>query len=213
VSDDLIAKLIDTAPAVLWVVFALIVFLSVRKVLLPQLARLSTVKAGVVEFAFAARLIDTATAQAEGSARVGAGERRAVVDRLDHAADFLRGGRLLWVDDRPELNSALEELLRAYGVTVDNARTSSEATEKMRRGAYDVIVSDMNRDGERDAGYGLARAIAAAGDSAPLLIYSDGVDPEHGMPYVFGWTNRADDLIHYVIDVMERAHFGRTGRA
>jgi hypothetical protein len=84
--DSVSTTLVKTIPAVLWVAFAALVYLMLRRALLPQFQRLSRLKAPGVELTFVQPLLDEAVT-AESDTQVAAptaSERRAVVSRLEH---------------------------------------------------------------------------------------------------------------------------------
>jgi CheY-like chemotaxis protein len=96
-----------------------------------------------------------------------------------------RPAAVLWVDDRPENNALLIDQLMTGGVRVDTARTTAEGLALASRRDYGAVISDMGRreDGSyrTTAGLDLARALRAAGDDTPLLMFtSSRAVREHG---------------------------------
>jgi CheY-like chemotaxis protein len=249
VSDALLIEIIRVAPAALWVLFALFAYLTLRKAFLPQLSRLSTVKAPGIEMSFAERLLDEAEkqgAEQQGAEQQGAEEqgaptsgpqnpgpqrpghqpsdgetdrrattpsqRRATISRLQHAAEFLQGGRILWVNDHPEWNSALISLFRQSGMTVTTARSTDEAMSLVNRESFDLVITDMHRETEQPAataGRTLIAALAQGRRQIPVILFSERFDPHSGLPRgVFAYATITDSVVQYVIDVMERIRFG-----
>ncbi|MQA27639.1 MAG: response regulator, partial [Micromonosporaceae bacterium] len=145
-SEAVMIELVRTVPAVLWVVFAALVFLVLRRAILPQLGRLSNVKTPVFEATFAEQMLDEAAARIRDGAPASARERRAAISRLEHAAHIVKRGRILWVDDNSDGNSALTHLFRRLGMTVDTARSTDEAMARLNERSYDLIITDMRRD-------------------------------------------------------------------
>ena len=125
--DSVSTTLVKTIPAVLWVVFAALVYLTLRRALIPQFQRLSHLKAPGVELTFAQHLLEEAvTAEADGqTAAPPASDRRAAVSRLEHAVDIMRDGRILWVDDHPSSNASLTSLFTRVGMHVDSVTSTS----------------------------------------------------------------------------------------
>src|SRR2546429_3555913 len=64
-SETLLIEAIKTIPAILWVIFAGLVFLATRKMLLPQIGRLTSIKGAGFEANFAEKLLDEAAAKVE----------------------------------------------------------------------------------------------------------------------------------------------------
>lgn len=201
--DTLWSKLIDTIPAVLWVVFATTVYFSLRETIIRSVPRVSAVRGLGVEIELAAELLDRAQEASQTS--VTATVRRTALGRLEHAADVLRGGKMLWVDDHPEGNVPLVELFRTTGIHLDVALTTEQATPLFRRRPYDVIISDISRDGDPLAGIKMLRSLEQYDVEAPVLIYTANFDPERGVDRrIFAATTAPVELVHYVIDLMER---------
>jgi CheY-like chemotaxis protein len=142
------------------------------------------------------------------------GDRRGALLRAYKVRDVLRGARLLWVDDNPASNEPLVEMLHGFGVVVDSAISTDEALTLARRHRYDVIVSDIERDGNAEAGLEMRADMEANGTSRWTIFYVQqlrtatlaGGKYEHAMvpPGAFAITNRPDHLLHYIIDVLER---------
>lgn len=210
-SETVTVEAIKTVPSILWVVFATLVFLALRRAILPQLGRLSTVKTPVFEASFAEKLLDEA-AKAEDGPPSTASERRAAVSRLEHALGILKDGRVLWADDRPELNAPIIRLLQQLDMTVDTVRSTAEALSMLRRRAYDIVITDMHRDTEEPAdtaGMTLLNQLERYGITLPVIVYAARFDPQRGVHRgIFAYTNRADDVVQYIIDLMERIKFG-----
>jgi len=211
VSTVLWEKLIGTIPALAWVGFATIVYFTMRgSILTSILPRLSSIKGPGIELGLVAELLDKAsesTSVFPGSQQpVTATERRGVLRRLDHAVAYLDGGRILWVDDNPANNRYLIRLFEQSGMTVDLARSTGEALELLRRHAYDIVLSDIMRGEDDQAGIAMLAEFRNAGIKLPVIIHAAHFDSRRGMdPMIFAGTNRIDEVVHYVIDLMERA--------
>lgn len=210
--QTIVVEAIKVVPAVLWVVFAALVYLTLRRALLPQLGRLNSLKTPMLELGFAERLLDEAAAKSEVGTAPSASDRRAAVSRLQHAAELLGEGRILWVDDNPDWNMPLVRLFRQFGMVVDAAQSTEEALSGVRTRSYDLVITDMRRDTEQpaeSAGVTLIDALERRGVRLPVIVYAVGFNPRLGVhPGIFAYTSTADDLVQYVIDIMERIKFG-----
>jgi CheY-like chemotaxis protein len=216
-SDALWGKLIDAIPGVLWVAFALTAFFAIRGPLLRDvLPHLSEVKASVfgVELSVVTRLLHKA-AEANGeldeqasepaASRVTSIRGRGVLGRLDHAATHLRGGRILWVDDHPSNNRYLIQLLEQFGMIVDEAKSTDEAISLLKRNTYDILLSDVARGSDNQAGLRMPKELRDRGIHIPVVFHAGHFDPSHlADEMVFASTPRVNDVIHYVVDLMER---------
>jgi two-component system KDP operon response regulator KdpE len=56
-------------------------------------------------------------------------------------------GRILVVDDDPQIRRVMKMTLTAEGYEVEDARTGEEAQEALRAGHYDLMLLDMNMPG------------------------------------------------------------------
>jgi CheY-like chemotaxis protein len=219
------ADLLGSIAALLWVALASAAVLMLRGVLKSNpraLTKLGLGPAGVmVEFGEAK--LDEAERQYGGqeTARVGNAAKRSVIDRLQRNADLVRQARLLWTDDHPENNRPIIELLRQYGASVDTPRSNAEALRLLQTGRYDVVVSDVSRDNEGPGsrqGVELAREVFSRWGMQTIL-FTMRFDPttlpgatdadrlalvRQLRDTVFAMTPRFDELLHYVLDVLER---------
>jgi len=132
--------------------------------------------------------------------------------RLEHALESLRHGRILWVDDHPEWNRDLIRLFERLEMVVHIVRSTDEALARVRASTYNLVITDMWRDTEHPscaAGLTLMDAMSRRRHRAPVIIWAAQFDPKLGMhPAAFGYAKHANELVHLVIDVMERAKFG-----
>jgi len=118
----------------------------------------------------------------------------------------LKGARLLWVDDVPENNLFEQEMLRVFGVQIETALTTEEAMGKIRKCHYDLVVSDMARDGQSDAGLELLNRLRESRNQTPVIYYVGFVESSRGTPVgSFGIADRPEPLLHFVLDVLERS--------
>jgi CheY-like chemotaxis protein len=115
---------------------------------------------------------------------------------------------VLWVDDRPENNIYERQSLEALGVTFVLSTSTDDALAKLAKQKFDVIISDMGRPPDPQAGYTLLDALRGSGDRTPFVIYASSRDPEHRAEArrrgALGCTNRADELFGYVLSALNR---------
>jgi CheY-like chemotaxis protein len=64
------------------------------------------------------------------------------------------------------------QALEALGVRFVLAKSTDEAVEKLNRGSFDAIISDMGRPPDPRAGYTLLDKLRGAGDRTPFIIYA-----------------------------------------
>lgn len=81
-------------------------------------------------------------------------------------------GRLLWVDDHPENNLTEKAYLENFNITVYQVTSSEDALTSLALYQYDVVVSDMGRNGEVLAGLNLLKAMRKDANDTPFLLYT-----------------------------------------
>ena len=117
---------------------------------------------------------------------------------------LLRGARALWVDDNPGNNLYERTVLASLGVSVDLALSTEEALYMATRLKYDLILSDMKRGPSPSAGRDLLEQLMLRKSATPVVFYvghADRMPPPVG---AFATTDRPDELLHYIFDVLER---------
>jgi two-component system KDP operon response regulator KdpE len=77
-------------------------------------------------------------------------------------------GKILVVDDDPQIRRVLRTTLVVQGYEVADARSGEEALEKVREGKYDLILLDMNMEGVD--GIETCREIRASSDVAIVML-------------------------------------------
>lgn len=70
----------------------------------------------------------------------------------------LTGERLLFVDDERGIRETLPAILRRYGFEVSVAATVAEATDEIKNHDFDLLLCDLNVEGEAD-GFEIVRAM------------------------------------------------------
>lgn len=204
---ELILKYVDT---LVWPAVVMVFLYRFRRGIAELIARTRSLAtpAGSVEFTERARelLDDAATEQQKGPLPTTA--RRGVLRRLARSAESLRDGKILWVDDRPRNNMALVHLFESMGLQVDLALSTEDGLKRLRKWNYHIVITDLSRNGDKSAGNDLISRISESGIDVPIVAYSRSsrltgqVDRR-----AFAATTGPDRLIHYVIDLMERARF------
>ena len=83
---------------------------------------------------------------------------------------------ILWVDDFPSNNAFIIERLESEGVRVRKELSTDAGIAALAADSFDAIISDLGRqEAGRDnpfAGLDFARAVRAAGNQTPLLIFA-----------------------------------------
>ena len=129
-----------------------------------------------------------------------------VARRAVRVAEIVRGAKLLLVNDNPLEMRIPIRILEELGLTMDIANSTEVALSKLEGGRYHVVVSDMRRGAELDAGIKLLDQIRDKHISVPVIFTVGQFDPGRGTPpFAFGITNRVDELMNLVFDALERS--------
>jgi DNA-binding NtrC family response regulator len=128
----------------------------------------------------------------------------ALARRTERNRAAVTGKRVLWVDDVPRGNDHERAVLRSAGFVVHNVLSTAAALAELRRDRYDVVITDMDR-GRGNDGEELAQKVAVLPTPAPVVCYLGKKDPTRAVaPGFFGLTDRPDELVHLLLDVVER---------
>lgn len=139
--------------------------------------------------------------------RITSDDQTRVLKRAKAAASVMEGRHILWADDRPANNLHEIKVMKACGLEVTEVRTNAEALTALAAGdqEYHVVISDIGRPEGEPAGDALAKDLVDNGIDVPVVYYITVLDPARQLPVgAFGLTNRPDELLHYVIDALER---------
>src|SRR5262249_6136909 len=80
----------------------------------------------------------------------------------------MSAGRILVVDDDPQIRRVMRVTLTGQGYEVDDARTGDAALEKFREQRFDLVLLDMNMPGL--AGLETCRAIRGQSEVAIIML-------------------------------------------
>ena len=76
---------------------------------------------------------------------------------------------VMWIDDQPNNNIIERRALAHMGVMTDTYLANDQAYEALQRMPYDLIISDLTRNGHRESGWDVA---TLAKGYAPLIYYT-----------------------------------------
>jgi len=118
---------------------------------------------------------------------------------------LIAGKRLLWIDDHPSNNFYERLALAQMGISVDIATSSREALASLQQLPADLILSDIARGTDLDAGVRFLSALRSSGIDTPIVFYVAHVDRNLNTPKgAFAITDRPDEILHLALDVLER---------
>jgi len=195
-------SVIEIIPSLLWIAFAaVLVAVFYRPIRDDVIPRLSTLKLpGGIELGLRERV--AAAAKNRPGVTLSEKDESRIVRRLERSADLLKGALILWVDDDPDGNLNEAQTLRSLGAWIEFATTSERARELLRKGKFDLVISDIDREDREEEGLQLVERTRG---TPPMILYVTNLDRDRGTPaYAFAITNRPDQLLHYVLDVLDR---------
>ncbi len=79
--------------------------------------------------------------------------------------------RILWVDDKPEKNLYMRQVLQELSIDVTMAISITEAIGLVKNNNYDMIISDYWRPNDQDAGYNLLKKLQENYDFFPPYVF------------------------------------------
>ena len=91
--------------------------------------------------------------------------------------ETLRGIRVLWIDDNPAANRSLAEQIARQGGTVVTAELGEAAAALLASQEFDVLISDIAREGRDDAGLADLERFRSQGYEGPAIFYVARVTP------------------------------------
>lgn len=222
-------ELIKLVPGVLWAMLAVFAFLSLKDPVLKALERgeVSKISFLSLQLEFARQEIS-----AIDPARKGVLSSPTLFkpfeERINRLAPKIVGASILWIDDKhPTQNLRERRAFSALGMNIDIVRNLEEAKRLLTTPgvSYDLILSDM-RHGQDDTRYhGGCKLPLDQKPEQPLagcrllsflqyyevqnrpkvIFYLFDFSSELGLPpFVFGMTNRVDELINLVLDALDR---------
>lgn len=207
---DLIVAIVGLIPGLIWATLGVFVvarlYRPFREDVLPRLTGVQVmglrldIKADDVQ-----RAVEAVPRQGY---TIPAGVGRSLLSRVERAAPVLLEASICWIDDSPASTLIERQLLSRLAVFVEPVGVAAEvrARAEVRGGAWDVVVADAARPGDPDSGTErtLLR-LRADGFDGPAIFYVSDLDAKRGVPGgAFGITNRPDELLHLVIDALER---------
>ncbi len=80
----------------------------------------------------------------------------------------MSAGRILVVDDDPQIRRAMRVTLTARGYEISDARTGEEGLEKLRASAFDLMLLDINMPGM--GGLETCRLVRSGSDVAIIML-------------------------------------------
>jgi CheY-like chemotaxis protein len=200
---DLGEHAVDQIPELAWLVFAMVVVVWLRREIRDRASSLSSVSLpGGLALQFAEKV--GKVAEERGKALPGGTQAR-LARRAERHADAVDGMRVLWIDDNVESTKPEREAMARIGVHITTVCSSEEALALLSEERFDLIISDIARGDDTDAGIDFAKRLRAGGNAIPVIFYVSDLDTTKGVPApAAGITDRPSELVHLVFDQAER---------
>jgi CheY-like chemotaxis protein len=89
---------------------------------------------------------------------------------------------------------------------VETAKSTGEALALIEeKKDFDIVLSDLKRGEDAGAGLAMLATLRQSHPTLPVIFYVGEFDPARGVPpFAFGLTNRPDELLHLILDVLAR---------
>ena len=131
--------------------------------------------------------------------------RSQIARRAARIQPLVLGAHVLLVNDSPSGMNYVIDILQEVGLEIRVVRSTAEALKALSTGRFDVVISDMARDGIEDEGLRLLRKMRSNEMVTPVIFSVGRLDPERGTPpFAFGITSSAEDIFNLVFDALER---------
>lgn len=205
-SSEVATAWINILPSVLWVLLiaglVIVFYKPLQDEILPRLT-------GFNVFGFEMVFQEQLGRALDEKVEIGDADRtqllRRALGRVEMVKQILPGARILWVDDNPANNVYEANVMSSVGISVVQLTTSEEALKKLSEEHYDAIISDMSRGQNDEEGLRFLSSMRNQNLEHPTIFYIGQVDPSQGVPpYAFGITDHPDELLHLLLDVLER---------
>jgi CheY-like chemotaxis protein len=128
------------------------------------------------------------------------------MERASRNLSRLQRAKILWVDDSPENNFNEIKMLHQLRSDVATAKSTEEALALIaEKKDFDIVLSDLKRGDDPTAGLGMLDTLRRSHPTLPVIFYVGEFDPARGLPpFAFGLTNRPDELLHLILDILAR---------
>lgn len=120
----------------------------------------------------------------------------------------IKTNRILWVDDYPSNNEMVINFFEKWNIKFDLAISTNQALQLLSENTYDLIITDMGRGNESDAGLTLLKKIKKIKYESPVIVYASrnairkyGDDALHYGAYKV--TNGVGNIVSLIMDLLD----------
>lgn len=120
----------------------------------------------------------------------------------------VKRNRILWVDDYPINNESVVNLFEDKDIQFDIALTTKQGLELYKNELYDLIITDMGRGDESDAGLSLLKELKLLHCKIPIIVYAsrraiERYGEESLRLGAYKVTNGIGNIISVISDILE----------
>lgn len=120
----------------------------------------------------------------------------------------VKRNRILWVDDYPINNESVVNLFEDKDIQFDIALTTKQGLELYKNELYDLIITDMGRGDESDAGLSLLKELKLLHCKTPIIVYAsrraiERYGEESLRLGAYKVTNGIGNIISVISDILE----------
>lgn len=177
------------------VIVVLVVLLRALRSKTPATAELSIHKAFSLKVSLSPAEKERATNDAAEAAKARGQSVEAAADAVRaklSTVQQVRLKRVLWVDDHPDNNVYESLALMRLGFIITTATSNNAARSYLAEAYFDLIITDLGRDGTDDDGWRLIRELQTASRKIPLVVYTVKAD-ERGRELVAAGASAVED--------------------
>lgn len=127
-----------------------------------------------------------------------------VIKRARLAFSVLRGAKVLWVDDKPGNNISEQRILHSLGIFLDIAGSTDEALPMIKKVKYDTVIYNNIKGNKLTEVIDFIARLKKENLMLTIIYYGTYDKGLETPKEIFAITNRADHLIHFLIDILER---------
>jgi len=203
-------EIIKIIPDLLWVLLALVIFIYsyrlIKKTLLPNVTNISAfgIKINMLKESIDS-IYDIAKKDKMWDVSISELDKNIVLKRTNRNLNLFKNLSILWFDDRPDTLKNEIKMFRQLGGRIEVTTTLEKTISMLKTNNFDLMISDIDRNNGEEDGVSTLKQLYKNKTYVPTIFYIGDVNEELGIPpHAFGLTNRPDELLHLVIDVLER---------
>jgi len=203
-------EIIKIIPDLLWVLLALVIFIYsyrlIKKTLLPNVTNISAfgIKINMLKESIDS-IYDIAQKDKMWDVSISELDKDIVLKRTNRNLNLFKNLSILWFDDRPDTLKNEIKMFRQLGGKIEITTTLEKTISMLKTNNFDLMISDIDRSNGEEDGVSTLKQLYKNKTYVPTIFYIGDVNEELGIPpHAFGLTNRPDELLHLVIDILER---------